>query len=151
MNGLNHTKTHTHTRTNCFKTVVYTLYSSYKASFDYKPLVSKISLILKMNQDTHCMILKSILAVLYSCYLTRLQYIFLKGHWWGAPSGINFNQTADCLLFPRNLWPRVLHSEDWKDPVILQQQSRYCLEVTEAGPRPPLILPCYATRKWFWD
>ena len=41
MNGLNHTKIHAHTHTNCFKTVVHTLYSSYKASFEYKLLSFK--------------------------------------------------------------------------------------------------------------
>lgn len=48
------------------------------------------------------MILKSILAILYNCYVIVLQYIFFK---WTLVRG---TRQLESSLTPQNLWPRVL-------------------------------------------
>lgn len=55
-----------------------------------------------MNKDTYCLILKSMLAILYNCYIIVLQYIFFK-----RTLVCGTRQLASSLL-PSNLWPRVL-------------------------------------------
>lgn len=95
-----------------------------------------------MNKDTYCLILKSMLAILYNCYIIVLQYIFFK-----RTLVCGTRQLASSLFTLKPL-AKSSRYEDEKGPVI-PQHSPLLLRGDRSRPHPPIALPHYRTCKWF--